>query len=77
MYVKHTQDEVANVATTEDKATIQVKVSVQQAHKKLGHINERAMKEIAKNLGWKLTDNEPLNCTACMSGKANKSHSRK
>ena len=44
-------------------------MSVPQAHKKLGHINERAMKEIAKNLGWSLTDNQLMNCLACMAGK--------
>ena len=26
-------------------------MSIQQAHKKLGHINERGMKEISKNSG--------------------------
>ena len=52
MYVKQTQDEVANVATAGGKATKQVKMSVQQTHERLGHINKRVMKEIAKNLGW-------------------------
>ena len=33
-------------------------------------INERAMKEIAKDLGWSHTDNQPLNCAACVAGKA-------
>ena len=50
MYVKFTQQEVANVATAREKVLKQVKMSVQQAHKKLGHINERATKIIAKNL---------------------------
>ena len=45
MYVKQTQDEVANVATAGGKATKQVKLSVQQVHKELGHINERAIKK--------------------------------
>ena len=70
MYIKCTQEEVANVATTNDNGTKQVKMSVQQAHEKLGHINERAMKEIAKNLGWLLTANQPLNCAACTAEKA-------
>ena len=52
------------------KVLKQVKMCVQQADEKLGHINERVMKEIAKNLGWSLTDNQPLNCAACMAGKA-------
>ena len=53
-----------------DKGMKQVKMSVQQAHEKLGHINKRAMKEIAKNLGWLLTDNQLLDCAACAAGKA-------
>ena len=28
------------------------------------------MKEIAKNLGWILVDKQPLNCAACVAGKA-------
>ena len=47
MYVKQTQDEVANVATAGRKATKQEKMSVQQLHEKWGHINERVMKETA------------------------------
>ena len=70
IYVKYTQEEVANVAPINDKGTKQVKMSVQQAHEKMGHINERATKEIAKNLGWLPTDNQPLNCAACVAGKA-------
>ena len=70
MYVKCTQEEVANVATSSDKGSNQVKMSVQQAHEKLGHINESAMKEIAKSLGRSLTDNQPLNCATCTAGKA-------
>ena len=69
-YVKCTQEEVANVATMNDKGTKQVKMSAQQAHEKLGHINKRATKEIAKNLGWLLINNQPLNCAACAAGKA-------
>ena len=36
----------------------------------LGHINERATRETAKNLGWKLMDNQPLNCAVCAARKA-------
>ena len=70
MYIKHTQEEVANVATMNDNGIKQVKMSVQQPHEKLGHIKERVMKEIANNLGWLLTDNQPLNCATCTAGKA-------
>ena len=52
-----------------DKGTKQAKMSVQQAHEKLGHINKRATKEHTKNLGWLLTDNQPLNCATCTGGK--------
>ena len=48
MYVKHTQEEVANVATTNKNGAKQVKMSVQQAHEKLGHqqqSNERNCQE--------------------------------
>ena len=65
IYVKCTQEEVANVATMNDKGTKQVKMSVQKAHEKLGHIN----KKHAKNLGCLLTDNQPLNCATCTAGK--------
>ena len=42
MYVKQTQDEVVNVATAGGDSTKQVQMCVQQAHEKLGHINERS-----------------------------------
>ena len=45
-------------------------LSVQQAHERLGHINERMMKEIVKSFGWKLTGSDKLNCAACTAGKA-------
>ena len=70
MYVKQTQDEVANVATTGGNSTKQLNMSVQKAHKKLVHINERVAKDIAKNLDWRVMDNKPLNCAACAAGKA-------
>ena len=77
MYVKCTQEEVANVVTMSDKGTKQVKMSIQQAHEKLGHINKRSMKEIANNLGWLLSDNQPLNCATCMAGKTNQKSLKK
>ena len=45
-------------------------LTVQQVHERLGHINERATKEITKALGWKLTDAAKLNCSSCAAGKA-------
>ena len=55
MYVKCTQEEVANVATTNDKGTKQVKMSVQQAHEKLGHIIELRKKLPRIWVGYLLT----------------------
>ena len=43
-------------------------MSFQQSHGKLGHNNERVMKEITKTLHQKLVDNQPLNCAACAAG---------
>ena len=70
MYMKHTQEEVVNIAATNNNLMKQVMLSIQQAHERLGHINERATKEIAKSLGWKLNGNQTLNCVACAAGKA-------
>ena len=71
IYVKCTQEKVVNMATARDKVTKQAKRGVQQAHEKLGHVNEKVMTEIAKNIGWTLADNQPLSCAACAAGKAN------
>ena len=43
---------------------------VQQVHERLGHINERATKEITKALRWKLTNVAKLTCSSCAAGKA-------
>ena len=63
-----------NIAATNNNLMKQVMLSIQQAHERLGHINERTTKEIANSLGWKLTGNQTLNCAACVAGKSNKSH---
>ena len=49
-----TQEEVASVMMTNGNSAKQVILNVQQVHERLGHINERATKEITKALGWKL-----------------------
>ena len=64
------QEEVARVATTNCENKTEVKLSLMQAHEKLGHINEWVTKEILKVLGWKLTDMRALNCASCAVGKA-------
>ena len=64
------QEEVAGVATTNCNSDKQVKLTVRQAHEKLGHINEQAIKDISKDLGWVLTNTGKLNCVAFAAGKA-------
>ena len=56
--------------TTNGNSAKQVILTVQQVHERLGHINERATKEITKALGWKLTTATKLNCLSCAAGKA-------
>ena len=41
-----TQEEVASIVTTNTNSENQAVLTVQQAHERLGHINERATKEI-------------------------------
>ena len=67
--IMQTQEKVAGIMTTNDNLAKQVISMVQQVHDRLGHINERATKEIAKALGWKLTDATKLNCSSCAAGK--------
>ena len=68
---------MANITATDDFLTKQVLLSIQQAHERLGHVNERTTKEIAKSLGWKLTGNQTLNGAACVAGKdKQKSHKK-
>ena len=58
------------VATTYGNLTKQVTLTVQQVHERLGHINEKATKEITKALGWKHTNATKLKCSSCAAGKA-------
>ena len=46
------------------------KLSVLQAHEKLGHINAWATVQIADSLGWVLTGNRTINCASCTAEKA-------
>ena len=46
------------------------KMSVLQAHKKLGHINARATVQIADSLRWTITGNRTINFASCATGKA-------
>ena len=70
IYMKRTHDEAAGITTTNGGLAKQLTMSVQQAHERLGHINETMMKEIAKSLGWKLTSSKKLNYATCAEGKA-------
>ena len=58
--------ELGNAATSEE----QIKMTMEQAHEKLGHIGEKAVIETAKKLGWKLTKTTMPKCAACAAGKA-------
>jgi hypothetical protein len=55
-------------ATTDDQHG-GMKISVQQAHGRLGHCSEDAMRKVTKHLNWKVTG--IMNpCDACAAGKA-------
>ena len=68
--MKRAHAEHANVVTNGNKNEKMAKMSVQQAHEKLGHINARATVQIAESLGWVLTGNQTTNCASCAVGKA-------
>ena len=68
--MKRTHAEHANVVTNGNKNEKMTKMSVLQAHEKLGHINARATVQIAESLGWVLTGNQTINCVSCAAGKA-------
>ena len=68
--MKRTHAEHANVVTNTNKPEMKTKMSVLQAHKKLGHINARVTVQIADSLGWTLTGNRTINCASCATGKA-------
>ena len=70
IYMKRTHAELANVVTNTNKNEKKTKMSVLQAHEKLGHINARATVQIANSLGWILTGNRTINCSSCAAGKA-------
>jgi GAG-pre-integrase domain len=46
------------------------KMTIKQAHDKLGHCNEEVMRKIAKQLGWELSPGSLGVCEACTIGKA-------
>ena len=55
----------------DDAAMAEVtKMTVMQAHQKLGHINEDMTRKVAKSLGWELTKGSLGVCEACSVGKA-------
>lgn len=51
-------------------AMIDQKITIQQAHDKLGHCGEDMTRRAAKVLGWKLTVGTMKPCEACAIGKA-------
>ena len=68
--MKRSHAEHANVVTNGNKNEKMAKLSVLQAHEKLGHINAWATVQIAESLGWVLTGNRTINCASCATGKA-------
>ena len=68
--MKRTHAEHANVVTNTNKPEKKTKMSVLQAHEKLGHINAWATVQIADSLGWILKGNQTINCVSCAAGKA-------
>ena len=69
--MKRSHAEHANVVTNGNKNEKMTKLSVLQAHEKLGHINAWATVQIAESFaGWVLTGNRTINCTSCAVGKA-------
>ena len=67
MYFKclSVQDELAN-GTTDGG----LKLTIGQAHARLGHIGEDAVRKIAGHIGWHLTCGPLMACEACAIGKA-------
>ena len=55
IYMKQTQAEHANVVMNKNIPEKNTKMSVVQAHEKLGHINACVTAQIADSLGWILT----------------------
>ena len=68
--MKRSHAEHANVVTNGNKNEKMTKMSVLQAHEKLGHINAWSTVQIAESLGWVLTGNQTINCASCATGKA-------
>ena len=71
--MKRSQVEHANVVTNGNKNEEMTKLSVLQAHEKLGHINAQATVQIAESLGWVLTGNRQLTMHHALREKQNKS----
>ena len=57
--------EVVGVASDQ-----KMRMSVQQAHRKLGHCGEEETRKIDKALGWTITRGSMLPCVACAEAKA-------
>jgi len=60
-------------ATEEMASVVQdkpLKLTIQQAHDRLGHCNENATRKTAKELGWEITPGSLGPCEACAAAKA-------
>ena len=65
MYVKR-----ANSIKTANMVTNVKKMTIQQAHERLEHIGEDAVRKIAKTLNWSIMPGLLSPCKACAVGKA-------
>jgi hypothetical protein len=61
MYVRGSEVAAPALSTT---------MSIEKAHKLLGHQSEDATRKMAKNLGWTLTKGHMSPCLPCTIGKA-------
>jgi hypothetical protein len=65
IYMKRTM-EIAGTASDMKKT----RMTIAQAHGKLGHCNEDATRKAAKQMGWKLKPRALKSCEACAAAKA-------
>ncbi len=68
MYFK--RKDTTAIRETSHATTDGVTMNIMQAHRRLGHANEDAIRKTCKHLGWKLVRGSMQVCTACTAAKA-------
>ena len=66
MYFKPQKQEMAGTVTDSKP----MKLTIQQAHDRLGHCSEDATRKTAKYRGWEITKGSMKPCQSCAAGKA-------